>query len=141
MRIVFKAPILITLCILTIVRCGKPDCVNTNQIFKEYKPDQIEYQNEIAKLMELDYDKIDFWLNKYLKNEKGEFIDIQISGDKVCANALVRVTDWTKMEGIQKTQGHAYSGAELVGLKFSLERDSIDTYFLYKDITKVIDYD
>ena len=138
MKIDFKTTVIVS-CILTVVSCGKPDCVNTNQIFNDYKPELIEYKNEIAELMETDYDKITFWLNHYVKNDKGEFIEIQISGDQICAKAFVRVTDWTKMEGIQKTEGLSFSGAELIGLKFTLEKDSIDSYFLYKDVEKVID--
>jgi len=139
MRIDLKATALMTLWIMTVVSCGKPDCVNTNQIFNEYISDQIEYKNEIVKLMESDNEKIEFWFERYLKGDKGEFIEIQISTDKFCANAFVRVNDWTKMEGIRKTQGLGYEGAELIGLKFTLESDSIDTYFLYNDIEKIID--
>lgn len=139
MRIDFIAMTLMILWIMTVVSCGKPDCVNSNQIFNEYKSEQIEYKNEIVKLMALDNQKIEFWFDQYLKEDKGEFIKIQISTDKFCANAFVRVTDWSKMEGIRKTQGIGYVGAELVGLKFTLERDSTDTYFLYNDIEKIID--
>lgn len=139
MKIYFKATVLLTVWILTVLSCGKPDCVNENQIFNEYEPKQIEYKNEIIKLMESDYDEMEFWFEKYIKRSKGEFIEIQISTDRFCANALVRVTDWTKMEEIQKTQGHGYAGAELRGLKFTLEGESTDTYFLYNDIEKIID--
>lgn len=139
MRIDFIAMTLMILWIMTVVSCGKPDCVNSNQIFNEYKSEQIEYKNEIVKLMALDNQKIEFWFDQYLKEDKGEFIKIQISTDKFCANAFVRVTNWSKMEGIRKTQGIGYVGAELVGLKFTLERDSTDTYFLYNDIEKIID--
>ena len=138
MKLSFK---IITLCILTLFSCGKPDCVNTNQVFNKYKSDQFEYKNEIERLMISDYDKIEFWLDGYVKNDSGEFIKVQISGENICAKTLVKVTDWTKLEGIQKTQGRAYSGAKLVGLKFSSKKDSTNTYFLFKDIEKVIDYD
>lgn len=139
MRIDFNAATLMTLSILTGVSCGKPDCVNTNRIFNEYKSDQIEYKNEIIKLIESDKGEIEFWFNQYVKKDNGEFIEIQISAYKTCAKAFVRVIDWKKMEGIKMNEGRGYTGAELVGLKFTLEKDSTDTYFLYNNIEKIVD--
>ncbi len=130
---------LIVMCALTIIGCGKPDCVNSNSIFNEYRSEQIEYKEEVLKVVESNDDKIEFWLNRYVKNEEGEFIDVQISGDKICANALILVKDWTKMEGIQKTEGRAFSGAKLVRLKFILVKDSMNSVFLYKDVEKIMD--
>ncbi len=126
-------------CMLAILSCGKPDCINANPIFDEYGSEQIEYKEELIKVMDTRYDDLDFWLTRYMKDDNGEFIEVQVSGDNICANALLQVTDWTKMKGIQETRGRAFSGAQLVDLKFKF--DGTDSSFVFLDLDRVVDSD
>jgi hypothetical protein len=52
---------------------------------------------------------------------------------------MILVKDWSKMEGIRKTKGGAYHGADLIGLQVIL--NPISEELEYLDVKEIIDYD
>jgi hypothetical protein len=132
----------LTVLVLTVLvmACSKPECENKNPVLSQNYFDSEAYKRELVRQIQAaDPGKIDYWFDMYVKRGMDEYIDVHVQGAELCAEAHIKVTDWTKLKGIRETGGLSYHGAKLTGLKFDIEQDSIRTEFIYKDIDSVID--
>jgi hypothetical protein len=66
-------------------------------------------------------------------------LNIQVQGDELDASGVVLVNNWTKLEGLKKTLGIGYRGAELKNLKMDITYQDSEPVLIYKDIDKIID--
>jgi uncharacterized protein YxeA len=122
------------------IACNKPECENKNPVLSQNYFDSEAYKRELArKIQTTDPGKVDYWFDMYVKRGLDEYIDVHVQGTDLCAEAHIKVTDWTKLKGIRDSGGISYHGAKLTGLKFDIEQDSLHTEFIYKDIDSVID--
>lgn len=100
---------------------NRPVCQNTNQIFDKFSPDTREYKDELVKaLSKVDRAVLKFWLDKYREDDSSrKYIQAHVQGGGLCAKIVLLVKDSDKgIEGILRTKGMSYGGAELKGLKF-----------------------
>jgi len=135
-----KKYFLVVVLIALMMACDRPECENKNPVLSQNYFDSEPYKRELAKqIQNIDPSKIEYWFDMYVKRGYDEYIDVHVQGADLCAEAHIKVTDWTKLKGIRESGGLSYHGAKLNGLKFDIEQDSLHTEFIYKDIDSVID--
>src|SRR5687767_10395054 len=128
------------LLLILMFSCDRPECKNSNPVFDAYAPDTKEYKDELVRhLQKVDNKDLSYWLDKYESRNKKDYILVYIQGEELCAKGSILVNDWKKLEGIKRTQGKGYEGAELKGLKIDIEKNSLHTELILKDIDHVVD--
>jgi hypothetical protein len=132
--------IMLLLMFLTAVSCDRPNCENVNPIFNQYDMNSEEYKTELlSQIEENGQNNLTYWFSSYAEENGNEYIIVYIQNDSLCAKGVIKVDDWGKIEGIKRTKGKGYVGAELKGLTFLIEKDSSKTEFVYKDLARIID--
>jgi hypothetical protein len=126
---------------ILVVGCDRPVCKNTNLIFNKYSADAKEYKDELVKqLATVDKSKLTYWMDTYQENNDAKLINIHIQGDGLCAKIILTINGSDKgIEGIIKSKGIGYSGAELEDLKFGIKQDSTSTEFVFQEISGIVD--
>lgn len=120
--------------------CDRPDCTNTNPVFDSHGVETIAYKRELASEIErIGMDNLSYWLSDYTSENGKEFITVNIQGEGLCALGMLQVNDWTHIEGIKKTEGVSYRGAELKGLVFDIIDDGSSIDFIYQNIDRIVD--
>lgn len=115
-------------------------CSSDIENLAELDPASKEYKQELAKLMEERGDKLTYTFNKYVQVDGKDYMDITIDGrGGLHANSLVQVNDWSKLEGIKRTKGIGYSGAELKNLKVSITNPDTRPTLVFRDLDRIID--
>lgn len=124
-----------------IISCDRPVCKNTNTIFDKYSPDTKEYKDELVKqLAKVNKSKLSYWIDTYQEVNNSEYIHAHVQGDGLCAKIVLVVNGADKgIEGIIKTKGMGYRGAELEDLKFEIKQDSTSTEFIFQEISGIVD--
>ncbi len=125
--------------IVSFAACNNIKDNTSKSIFQKYSPVSKEYKNKLAAELKLDAEHLIYTFNKYYENEGQEYLDIQVKGDDFVAKGLVLDNNWNKLEGIKRTKGQGYSGAELRGLKLYIEENPSGATLIYKDLQKIID--
>ena len=133
-----KAVILIV-CVWVLTSCDMPECTNTNPIFENYSPGSKQYNDEVVRLKNTGSSSPRYWFESYENDGDKEYIHVFIQGDSLCAKAILTVKDWHGLEGIQRTQGKGYRGAELDNLNFEVYQDSSRTELIFQSVDKIID--
>lgn len=129
-----------TVLVLFFTACVRQDCKNENLLFEKYPIDSKEYINELTRILKgNDETNISFWFDRYEKQEGKEYLFVDINGKKFCAKGKILVTDWNKLEDIQRTKGMGYRGAGLIGLTLDYLQDSTSTVLVYKNIDHISD--
>lgn len=120
--------------------CDRPNCTNTNPIFDKFNPDSKEYKSELIKQLEtVDKSKLRYWLKEYMESNGRELLLFYIQGDGLCAQIVLNVEQWNKLEELRKKKGVSYRNAEFKELKFDIQQDSLNIRFIYRDFDKIID--
>jgi hypothetical protein len=123
------------------ISCDKPYYKNRNMIFDKFAPETKEYKDELIKQLEkADKTKLTYWLESYNENDTSQSINVKIQGDSLCALIVLKITSSKKgIEGIIKNKGKGYIGAELINLKFEMEKDNTLTEFIFEEISEIKD--
>lgn len=135
-------PMLLTLILLGTFSsaCDRPECTNTNLIFEQNEPNSQIYKNELAQQLNVvDRNKLRYWLKKYEKQDAVEYLYFNIQGDSLCAEMMLTVNEWERLEGVQQKRGHSYIGAEFTRLEFDIQQDTLQTAFIYQNFGRIID--
>ena len=135
-----KSTLILFTFLIFLASCNRPDCENTNSIFDSNSLETNVYKEELVKEMDrIGKENLTYWLSNYVEQNGKEFITVNIQGDGLCAKGLLQVNDWTNIEGIKKTKGVSYNGAQLKGLTFDVitNEESID--FIYKNLESIVD--
>ncbi|MES2375430.1 MAG: hypothetical protein V4553_02570 [Bacteroidota bacterium] len=133
----YRAITIVTVATLMAVAC-RP--ATQRNIFAGMGPSTKEYKQKLAKEIE-DRGATDltFTFNSYLNDHGKDYLDISIDGKGIHASSLVLINDWKKLEGIKRTKGIGYSGAELKNLKLAVLNPDTNPTFIYKDVEKIVD--
>ncbi|PJJ84422.1 hypothetical protein [Mucilaginibacter auburnensis] len=117
--------------------CTSPD---ENKIFANYAPSAPEYKRELIRIFLTDGTK-NFQFNfKELVNFNSQtYMKLNITGAGTNAEALVAVTNWTKLEDIQRTKGLGYAGAELKNLQLDIAKSEAEPILSYRTLDRIID--
>lgn len=135
-----KSTIASFIVLILFASCDRPDCENTNSIFHLNGLETTVYKQELVKEIDrVGKENLTYWLADYTEQNGKEFITVNIQGNGLCAKGLIQVNDWTNIQGIKKTKGASYIGAELKGLTFNIitKNESID--FVYKSTESIVD--
>lgn len=126
--------------IMLITSCNRPLCNNANSVFDTFSPEAKEYKQALASQLQSPGNKVvSYWFDKYEVKDNKDYIMVYVQGEDLCAKGLILVKDWKKLEGIRRTQGRGYEGAELKGLQLDITTDSAGTELILKDVTSIID--
>ncbi|MCA6073966.1 hypothetical protein [Fulvivirga sedimenti] len=141
MKLIRPSIFLYLFIIIGIHSCNRPVCENTNAIFDMNEFNSPEYKTELFnQIQNIGQNNLSYWFDSYVRENDREYIVVNIQGETLCAKGMIRVEDWNKIEGIKNVEGKGYSGAELAGLRFSIEKDLSDNIELvYADINQIID--
>lgn len=103
-------------------------------------PASKEYKQELVKLMDERGNKLTYTFNKFVQLGGKDYMDITVDGrGGIHASSLVLVNDWSKLEGIKRTKGIGYNGAELENLKVSIVNPDTQPTLVFKDVDRIID--
>ena len=128
---------LLFLCII-FISC-RHECNNKNLVFENYAPESTEYKTEVVKQINLiGADNLSYYYDSYTKKAKQEYIAVNIEGDSICAKGILLVKDWSKLGDLRR-EISGYEGVELKGLRLNLEKDSISSNLIFKDLDNIID--
>jgi hypothetical protein len=131
---------MLLLMIIATVSCDRPNCENSNLIFDKYDIYSEEYKTELLSQIKINgQNNLTYWFDNYVEKDGEEYIIVKIQNDSLCAKGVIKVDDWYKIEGIKRTKGKGYVGAELKGLTFNVEKKSDNIEFIYKGITGIVD--
>lgn len=120
--------------------CDRPACTNANPIFDQNEPTSKVYKEELAKQIQLvDANKLKYWLAKYETQEEEEFLHFYVQGEGVCAQIVLTMKEWDRLENVRNAKGKSYIGAEFTNLVFDIQQDTRQTAFVYKDFGRIID--
>ena len=123
------------------VSCDRPECKNANPVFNQHAPETKVYKDELAKQLKIvDNSKLSYWMGIYQKTDGKEYIHANIQGDGLCAVLVLSIRESQNgIEGILRTKGMGYRGAELKHLRFDVLQDKSNTEFIFKSIESIID--
>ena len=135
-----KAIIAISALCTFLLSCDRPKCTNQNPTFDSFSMDSKEYKNELAKeIQRIGITNLSYWLKSYLEKDDKEYIIVNIQNKDLCAKGMIEVKDWSKIEGIRKSKGISYRGAELEGFVFEINESNGSNNFVYQTLDKIID--
>lgn len=133
-----KPSILISVAIsMVLLSCGRPECNTTNPIFISHAPSSPAYKKElITRLQDVNREPLSYWFAGYAVENSKEYLKFDVQGEGICANGLLEVRDWDeKVENIRRVKGKSYKGAELRGLRFTVEGNNL----VYQGLDRIID--
>ena len=136
-QLTFK--ILLIFCVVVSTACNNVNNNTSNAVFAKYSPTTKEYKNELATKLKSNPEGLLFTFNKFVENDGKEYLDIQVRGDDFEATGLVLVNNWHKLEGIRRTKGQSYAGAELRGLTLDIQENPSGANLVYHDLEKIVD--
>lgn len=110
-------------------------------VFDQHAPQTKQYKDELVKQLKLvDQSKLSYWMGIHQEKDNLKYIHANIQGDGLCAVVALTIKEsQTGIEGILKSKGMGYLGAELKGLKFDILQDSTNTEFVFKSVDSIID--
>lgn len=84
-------------------------------------------------------DNLRYWFSDHVQLNGNDYILVNIQHEQLCATGMIEVKDRDKLEGIYRTNGSSYKGAELKGLAFDIFRDSAGVEFFYRTLDRIVD--
>lgn len=135
-----KSILILSIVFTLLMSCERPDCKNTNPIFDSNNIESNLYKQELVKeLNKIGKENLTYWLVNYSEQNGKEFITVNIQGNGLCAKGFLQVDNWNNIEGIKKTKGISYRGAQLKGLTFDIITNGESINFIYKNLDRIID--
>lgn len=131
--------IMLITCIVALTACNNVKENTSNSVFQKFSPATKEYKDELATKLKSNSEGLHYTFNKFVENNGKEYLDIEVRGDDFKATGLVLVNSWNKLDGIKRTKGLGYSGAELRGLKLDIQENPSGANLVYNDLEKIVD--
>lgn len=125
--------------VITITACNKTKVNPTHSVFAQFAPTTKEYKNALAAQIKSNSDNLTYTFNQMVEENGKNYLTIAVEGPDFNATTLVLVNNWNKLEGIKRTKGISYSGAELRGLQLEVEDNPSGANLIYKDLEKIVD--
>lgn len=126
-------------CVIALAACNNASTNTSNSVFEKFSPTTKEYKNELATKVKSNPKGLQYTFKKLVENDGKDYLDVEVIGNNFKATGLVLVNSWNKLEGIKRTKGKSYSGAEMRGLKLDIEENSSGANLVYNDLEKIID--
>ncbi|MFD0748811.1 hypothetical protein ACFQZS_01570 [Mucilaginibacter calamicampi] len=127
-------------CVFCVLLASSCTSTNSNKTFERLDPSSTQYKKELIKEF-LDKGTRNLTFNfQGLANIGGkDYMKVDISGSGIYAKSLVLINSWNKLEGIKRTKGMGYHGAELADLQLDIVNTNGAPTFVYRDLAKIID--
>lgn len=123
-----------------LISCNKPDCTNNREAFNKYRPDDIEYKRELARLVDsIGKGNLRYWINSYSQQYERDFMYTHVQNESVCAIAVFDITGTSSLQHYREVTGKGYSGAELRGVDYTVSRNDTAINFVMNNVEHVID--
>lgn len=120
--------------------CNKPDCTNNRGVFSKYQPDDIAYKRELARLVDsIGKDNLQYWINSYSKPHEKDIMYTHVQSESVCAIAVFDITGTHGLQHYKDVTGKGYSGAELRGVDYTVDRNDTAINFIMNNVEHIID--
>lgn len=127
------------ICIIALTACNNVKENIPNSVFDKLSPASKEYRDELAAKLKSNSEGFHYTFKNYVENDGKKYLDIEVKGDDFKATGLVLVNSWNKLDGIKRTKGLGYSGAELRGLKLDIQKTPYGANFVYNDLEEIVD--
>lgn len=128
------------LCIALSSCDGNRSCSTNNPVLNQSPPTSTVYNIELLRLINTsDSNEVSYYFDSYQKEEDAEYIIVKAQGPDFCAKGHFQVRDWTGLETVQKTNGKGYTGAELVGYRFTVDGSSEPIQLVYTSVESIFD--
>ncbi len=134
-----KNSILVTAisCVLLVSSCKS---TNTNNIFATLDPSSAQYKNELIRhFLDNGTENLTFNFEGLTSIDGKDYMQVDISGGGIQAQSMVLINNWKKLEGIKRTKGVSYRGAELADLQLDIVNTNGEPTFVYRDLDRIID--
>lgn len=120
--------------------CGKTEQKIPNSALLNNAPETKVYKEELATLLDkTDPALLEFYFDHYLQKDGTDYLYVNIKG-AIDATAVVTVREWDEhLKIIREFKGKGYGGSEFRNLKLNVERDSVNTAFIYKGMDGIFD--
>ncbi|WP_296143834.1 hypothetical protein [uncultured Flavobacterium sp.] len=131
---------LLVFCFYIVFSCSETE-VKTNPVFEKYLPETKQYKDELVKQLDtIDKSKLSYYFDSYEEINGLEYLHVTIEGKNLKADAIIQVKNWDdKIEIIRKFKGKGYGGAEMINLRFDIEKDTAKTEFIYAGVDELVD--
>lgn len=124
---------------LFLLGCENSKTKEANKALKTYEPGSNKYKQLLAEQLTNYPRTFTCVFEKYFVKDGGEYLSIRIQRSDFHTVESVIVKDWNKLEGIKRTKGLGYRGAELRGLRLVVNKKDDNSTFVYQTIDKIID--
>lgn len=140
MKLIFIRSLTIISLALIVFACDRPECINSNPVFDLNPPTSKVYKDELVKKLEtIDQSTLTFWLKKYESVNEKEQLYFYIQGENLCAEIVLTMKHWNKLERVRAKKGVSFRGAQFTDLKFDIYQGSTSTDFVYRTYGRIID--
>ena len=136
MKAIYITPILL---LFVFSACDRTDCTNTNSIIANNPINSEVYITEIHNLIAESSTTVRFWFDEYVYENKINYIILHIQSEDICAKGKFLVSDWSGLEGIERTNGSGYRGAEFKGFKYKIDSSQSPKVLSYLSVSRIID--
>jgi hypothetical protein len=130
------------LVLIQLYSCDRPKCDNTNQIFKDYDIESLEYNEELVKeIQRVGEQDMTHWVAGYLEKDSLEYLIVHFQSKQkdFCTKGYLKVNDWTKMKYLREDKAIGWRGAELIDLTYDIEYVKGKPNLVFKDLKKIFD--
>lgn len=123
---------------LTLIACQNK-MFDKELVFKTYEPTTREYKDKLAQKIQENPNDIRYYFDHFFKKNNQNYMQLKIQGTDFEAIGFVLIANWKGLENIQKTNGKGYNGAELSGLRLTIESNTDGANLIYKKLDSIID--
>jgi hypothetical protein len=126
---------------ILILSCDRKSCETDNSIFLEYNYNDQHYKAELAgKIEAIGQENLRYWLHDYVKKDNAEYLLLYVQNDSLCAEILVKMEHWKRLEHVKKMKGVGSRNGEFRGLTYTIQKNtSEEIEFIYQSIERIID--
>lgn len=113
---------------------------NTNKVFATLNPSSTQYKQELVKqFLDKGTENLKFTFKGLLSITGKDYMQVDINGSGIQAQTMILISNWKKLEGIKRTKGKSYHGAELAHLQLDIVTNNSGPTFVYRDLEKIVD--
>lgn len=125
--------------VIAITACNNTKVNPANSVFAQFAPATKEYKNALAAQIKSNVGNLTYTFNQMVEENGKDYLAIAVQGPDFNATTLILVNNWNKLEGIKRTKGISYSGAQLRGLQLAIEENPSGANLIYKDLESIVD--
>lgn len=139
----FRKSIVVCTALLALLNlsCNSSNCLEKHPILASNDPASAEYIIELAELLQTaDKSKLRYYLESYRENDDSKFMMVKIESEDLCGIMKVEFEDFQNgAEEIIEKKGESFNGAQLQRLQYAINKDGINTKFVFISLGSIVD--